>query len=338
MPSPETSPWLSVLVPVHRVERYVRQCLESVLVQGVDGLEIVVVDDASPDGSMRIVRELQQSHPEVIRIVVHARNAGVAAARNTLLEAARGRYAWFLDSDDVLRPGAIAGLRAIVERDAPDLVLCDFGLFGGGSGPLRRLRGEGPRRSFAGRATGIQVDRDALLAGLLEGRQMHAWCKIATLQAWRAAHFPEGRYFEDMAVIAQLVGAVRRWTHVPQPWVGYRQHGESILAQLTPARSRDLLHALLELHDGLLALPGGLSPRAARALESFCLRTFASLARRVPDDDAALVDDCRAAIAHVFPQGLRSVLAAYRARGWWLRAWRAQRSLAGRGWLQPPGA
>ena len=331
MSPPEQSPWLSVLVPVYRVEAYVRECLESVLSQCDDGVEIVVVDDASPDASMRIVQALQQAHPERIRVLSHARNAGISAVRNTLLEAARGRHAWFIDSDDVLHPGAIAALRAVIERDAPDLVLCDFSPFGGRSGPFRRLRGR-RRRSFAGRSAGVSADRDALLTGMLESRQMHVWCKIATLQAWRAVRFPEGRYFEDMAVIAQLVSAVRRWTHVPQSWVGYRQRGDSILAQMTPAKSRDLLQALLEVHDGLRALPGGISTRAGHALEYFCLRTFASLARKVPGDEPGLADECRAAIARVFPQGMPAVLAAFRARGWWLRAWRAERSLARRGW------
>lgn len=328
--STSATPWLSVLVPVYKVEPYVGECLESVLSQADDGVEIVVVDDASPDGSMDVVRRLQQAHPGRIRCLAHAANSGLSAARNTALEAARGGHVWFLDSDDVLMPGAIAQLRAVLERDAPDLVLCDFRLLRARFGLRHRLRGELHRRSFAGRP-GVSTDRSALLTGLLEGRQLHAWSKIATLEVWRGVRFPEGRCFEDIAVIPGLVAGVERWCHVPAVWVGYRQRGDSIMASMTPAKSRDLLCSLREFQRGILALPG-VSDEARQALDYFCLRTFASLARKLPADEA-LAADCRTAMLETFPDGLRTVLAQHRARGWRLRSWRAQRSLDRRGWL-----
>ncbi len=329
MPTPDV-PWLSVLVPVYKVEPYIRACLDSVLSQADAGVEIVVVDDASPDRSMDVVRQLQQVHPDRIRCLVHPVNRGLSAARNTALDAARGDHVWFLDSDDVLMPGAIAQLREVLERDAPDLVLCDFRLLRERFGLRHRLRGELHRRSFAGRP-GVSTDRSVLLAGLLEGRQLHAWSKIATLEAWRGVRFPEGRCFEDIAVIPALVAGVRRWCHVPAVWVGYRQRGDSIMASLTPDRSRDLLCSLREFRRGILALPG-VTDEARQALDYFCLRTFAWLARKLPAEDA-LAAECRDAMREAFPQGLRAVLAQHRACGWRLRSWRAQRSLDRRGWL-----
>src|SRR5690606_23661810 len=240
MPQPADAPWLSVLVPVYNVERYVRACLDSVLGQADAGVELLVLDDASPDAAMAVVADLQRAHPGRIRTLAHARNRGLSAARNSLAEAARGRYLWFLDSDDVLLPGAIAGLREVVEREAPDLVLCDFRLLREDGTPYGPLRGRARRSGFGGRAGDGGSDRDALLAGLLEGRQLHAWSKIAVREAWQAARFPEGRYFEDMAVVAPQCAQVARWRHVPRAWVGYRQRGDSIMARMTPDKSRDL--------------------------------------------------------------------------------------------------
>ncbi len=328
------TPWLSLLVPVYGVERYLQACIESVLSQAVDGIEILLLNDASPDRSGEIAAELQARHPGTIRVIAHERNRGLSAVRNSLLAAARGRYLWFLDSDDELLPGAIAGLRAIVDADAPDLVLCDFRLLREHFGLRHRLRGELHRPAFAGPGGVLGKDRDALVTGLMEGRQLHVWSKIATAEIWQRVKFPEGRLFEDMAVVPQLVAGTRTWRHVRQPWVGYRQRGDSVMATMTPKKTRDVLASLRDLHDGLIALPGGLSIDARHALDYFCLRTFASLARKVPRDDAALADDCRDTMHAVFPQGVDALLAEYRRRGWWFRALRAQRSLARRGWLQ----
>ena len=334
MPAAAEMPWLSVLVPVYGVERYLEACVASVLAQGVDGIEVVLLDDASPDRSGQIAAQLQVRHPGVVRAHAHQRNRGLSAARNSLLAAARGRYVWFLDSDDELLPGAIAGLRAVVESDAPDLVLCDFRVLHERRGWRHRLLGEPRRRSHPGGIARPSVDRDALVRGLLQSRQLHAWSKIATRGAWQRAPFPEGRYFEDMAVIPRLVAASATWRHVPRPWVGYRQRGDSILANMTPRKARDQLASLRDLHDGLVALAGGLGVQARAALDYFCLRTFASLARSLPHDDAALDGECRAALAALFPEGVTRALEDCRRHGWWLRARRMRRSLARRGWLQ----
>ena len=76
------TPWLSVLVPFHNVERYIGECVESILSQADDGVEIVLLDDASPDGSLAIARALQQRAPQAIRIVSHAENRGLSTTRN----------------------------------------------------------------------------------------------------------------------------------------------------------------------------------------------------------------------------------------------------------------
>lgn len=339
-PSPVSSnaqaaPWLSVLVPVYNVAAWVEACLHSVLdqVEGAGEVEILVLDDASSDGSWAKVEQAARDHPQRVRVSRHASNRGVAAARNTLLAQARGRYVWFLDADDVLLPGAIAGLRAQVEADAPDLVLCDFRVLEQGMRWHHRLRANRNRRTFEGAARQTCTDRCALLCGLLQARQLHVWSKIGKREVWTQVRFAQGRCFEDVAAIPALVAGVNRWRHVPRAWVGYRRRAGSIMATMTPAKVRDLLAALRDLRDGLAALADGFDENVGDALDYFCLRTLAYVARSLPRDDAALDAECRAVCADVMSRSSRQVLAACRRRGWWLRAWRAQRSLARRGWL-----
>ena len=120
------APWLSILLPVYNVEPYLRECVESIASQADDGVEIMLVDDVSTDGSRSLLHTLQGELKGRLRLLQHQVNGGLSAARNTMLEAATGEYVWFLDSDDVLAPGAIADLKSVVERDRPDFVMCDF--------------------------------------------------------------------------------------------------------------------------------------------------------------------------------------------------------------------
>lgn len=327
-------PWLSVLIPVYGVERYLEACVESVRAQADSGVEVLLLDDASPDRSGQIASALQERHADTIRLLVHPRNRGLSAARNSLLDAARGRYVWFLDSDDELLPGAIAELRAIVEADAPDLVLCDFRVLRERRRWRHRLHGEAHRRSYPGGQPKFSFDRDMLVEGMLQSRQLHAWSKIATREAWRQAPFPEGRFFEDVAVIPRLVGATRGWCHAPRAWVGYRQREDSILATMSPRKIHDQLMSMRELRGGMSSMPGGLDPQASAAVDYFCMRAFASLARSMSRGDASMDGECRDAMAAIFPAGIARAVEDCRRRGWQLRAWRARRSLASKNWLQ----
>lgn len=105
---------LSVIIPVYNVEAYVEACLCSVMLQEHEGLgvECIVVDDCGADNSMDVVRRTLNTYKGDIefRIIEHDKNRGLSAARNTAIRAARGKYVTFLDSDDRLLPGALAGM------------------------------------------------------------------------------------------------------------------------------------------------------------------------------------------------------------------------------------
>jgi glycosyltransferase involved in cell wall biosynthesis len=97
-----SAPLLSVIIPCFNAERYIGATLRSVLAQDIDGMEVIVVDDGSRDGSVELVRA---QFPQV-RVVVQA-NAGVAAARNHGLQLARGEWVAFVDADDIWLPGKL---------------------------------------------------------------------------------------------------------------------------------------------------------------------------------------------------------------------------------------
>jgi glycosyltransferase involved in cell wall biosynthesis len=96
----QTTPTVSVIIPVYNVEAFIAEALESVLQQTFRDFEVIVVDDESPDGSVEIIK--QYSDPRIR--LIHQKNRGLAGARNAGIRAARGKYLAFLDSDDVWRP------------------------------------------------------------------------------------------------------------------------------------------------------------------------------------------------------------------------------------------
>lgn len=111
---------LSFIVPVYNVEPYLRKCVDSLLAQDYSDYEIILVDDGSPDGCPKICDEYAAAHKNIR--VVHRPNGGLSAARNSGIEAAKGEYICFVDSDDYWEPNVLSGLMAQIKRDKLDVL------------------------------------------------------------------------------------------------------------------------------------------------------------------------------------------------------------------------
>lgn len=110
---------ISIGIPVWGVEKYIQRCLESVLNQDFDDMEVLVIDDCGLDNSIDITERIKQNHPKgyKIRIIHQPYNQGCWAARNRIIDEANGKYIFFLDSDDYLEDGAISLLYDNAERN-----------------------------------------------------------------------------------------------------------------------------------------------------------------------------------------------------------------------------
>lgn len=115
MSNPST---ITIGIPVYNVERYIEKCILSALNQSFDSYEIIVIDDFCRDKSIEIINSIKISHPKgnIIRIINHSHNCGVAEARNTILDNAEGKYIFFLDSDDYIEKDALAQLYYYAEK------------------------------------------------------------------------------------------------------------------------------------------------------------------------------------------------------------------------------
>ena len=190
-------PLLSVVMPVYNVELYVGDAIASVLRQSYRNLELIIVDDGSPDGSTPIARGAARRDPRVRYL--RTENAGLGAARNRGAALARGEYLAFFDSDDIVPPRAYERLVGSLERTGSDLA----------TGNVTRFqKGRAAHPSWNQHAShATDRPRTTLSEHPLLVRDTTAWNKVfrASYARQIALAFPEGRLYEDMVPITRAL-------------------------------------------------------------------------------------------------------------------------------------
>lgn len=259
MSSSPPCPRVSVLIAAHDAETCLPRALRSVLSQSVENLEVIVVDDASRDGTAALVEAVAARDPRV-RLIRSARNLGPGGARNLGLEAARAPWIALLDSDDAYLPARLARLLRYAEAEDADLVADNLLL-------------SGPERSMAGRPMlpPALLDRPrwlepiAFLRGNLPIRG-HPRVALGFLKPIISRRFLNGhalryrdgmRFAEDFDLYLRCLLEGGRFLLVPEPGYAYSVRGDSLTARHGAghlARLRALDRAYLhELPDGAAA-------------------------------------------------------------------------------------
>ena len=181
---------VSVIVPVYNVEKYLRQCLDSLKAQTLEDVEFIVIDDGSTDGSGTICDEYSLSD-EKFR-VFHTENRGLSAARNRGIDEARGEWIEFVDSDDWVAPGFCEiPLKAAFENNA-DLVI-----FQSESATERGRIRKGKNRF---RTSSIISHEQAIDYG-----GVAVWNKLYSYNLFRNIIYPEGHVYEDIAITHKII-------------------------------------------------------------------------------------------------------------------------------------
>ena len=116
---------LSIIIPVYNVYDYIEQCLKSVVNQTLKEIEVIVVNDGSPDNSQEIIDKYQKKYPKLIKSFIKE-NGGQGTARNLGLEHAKGKYVSFIDSDDFIDKNFAKEMYELAEKENADVVVCDM--------------------------------------------------------------------------------------------------------------------------------------------------------------------------------------------------------------------
>lgn len=118
---------LSIVLPCYNVEKYIKRCLDSIYAQDIpeSDYEIIIVNDCTPDNSIVIARKFQTCHTNV-HIIKHLHNKGLGAARNTGLKAAKGKYIWFIDTDDFIQSNCLSKTLELLDINNLDILTFNF--------------------------------------------------------------------------------------------------------------------------------------------------------------------------------------------------------------------
>lgn len=204
---------VTIGIPVYNVEKYIRNSLLSALNQDFEGcIEILVVNDNSSDKSMDIVRELQESHPigQNIHIINHAENLGVGVSRNDILDNAKGRYLFFLDSDDYITSNCIENLYKKAEKYEAEVVY----------GSVETVNTQGTTIdigcSYLHQPNAIFNEPDELASfvfqNLHENLRNYVWNTLFNISFIRnnGLRFPEIRFHEDVIFSTDMIPLVTK--------------------------------------------------------------------------------------------------------------------------------
>lgn len=210
---------LSIIIPVYNVEPYLRECLDSVLEQDMADCEVIAVNDGSTDGSRDILEKYKEQYPDLMTIVDKP-NGGLSSARNAGVEQAQGDYYYFLDSDDYLKPHAIASIRqAISVSETADVIYLDC-----------IVTDRGKRWEKLKEQSVPMMDFQSFFRYAYEhkmGISANAVTYVYSSDYWRRAglHFEEGIKYEDALFKYQLFaredGTIKA-VHVAEPFYVYR--------------------------------------------------------------------------------------------------------------------
>ena len=228
-------PPVSVIVPIYNVEPYLRECVDSILLQHYRNIEIILVDDGSTDGCPALCDQFAADNPSVVAI--HQNNRGLSGARNSGLEVCHGEYVTFVDSDDWLAPDMVSRcMELILENDA-DVCGVSFNL----AYPDGRFV---PNETVAS-SPEVYDTKEALSKYLFNTNLGVCVCgKVWSRELWREIRCPEGLLHEDQHTTYRLLGEADKVVFVPEPLYFYRQREGSIGHSSFSERSYDLLEGV----------------------------------------------------------------------------------------------
>lgn len=218
-------PTISIIVPVYKVEPYLRQCVDSIRNQTYPNLEIILVDDGSPDGCPRICDEYAELDSRIQ--VIHKKNGGLSDARNVGMAVCKGEYLCFVDSDDALPTHALKPLLDMAMEHQADLVIGDH------------LRFSEDIPEAPNRAANVLLMNKAEAMEDFFRHGCASWARLYRREVHEGLLFPVGEINEDEAIVLRLLDRCNTIAKIDTVVYYYRCRPESITTSAFSEKKMD---------------------------------------------------------------------------------------------------
>ena len=229
---------ISVIVPIYKVEKYLKKCVDSIINQTYTNLEIILVEDGSPDNSGKICDEYAKKDGRIK--VIHKENCGLSDARNVGIEQATGDYIATVDSDDYIDVDFIEVLYNIIKEFDADMSVCSACIV---------QEDDSPKFSN-GQQAYVMNGKEAIHALICDKTiSVNAWDKLYKKELFKGIKYPKGLLYEDLATTYKLIDRCQRVCVTDAKKYAYVQRKSSIMGQTGYFVKKDKIHILAEMID-----------------------------------------------------------------------------------------
>ena len=279
-------PAVSVIIPMYNSEAFIKDCLDSLVAQTFTDFEAIIIDDGSTDNGARIASSYASSDSRFR--VIGQPNKSLSEARNTGLKIMRGEYVTFIDSDDCVAPNFLETLFYIIRLHQADIACCSIQNFS----KSYETEGTSPENAnsacyTAEKAACISLYQDSL-------PDYSAWNKLYKASLWKEKRFPAGQYFEDLAVIPEILNEANKVAVTKAKLYFYRKHPGSVLATKFDVRKL----VLLDTAENVFEKMKHTSKPLCKAARSMLLSASFSILMRT-DETEEFTEYRKKALAHI---------------------------------------
>ena len=229
---------ISIIIPVYKVEKYLEKCIQSVINQTYENLQIILVDDGSPDNCGKICDEYAKKDHRIE--VIHKSNGGLSDARNKGLEMAKGEYIGFVDSDDYIEADMYEVLYNLLKQYNADVSICNFYTVSQG------------KISIKNADNGInEYNRIEILKEILLDKniQSYAWNKLYKKELFDEIKYPIGKKYEDIGTTFYLLEKCNKVVVTGKSEYYYINRQDSIVNNVTESTITDYIELIMQRYD-----------------------------------------------------------------------------------------
>lgn len=231
---------ISIIVPIYNTEKYLKRCLDSIINQEYKNIEIILVNDGSNDGSLKICNMYKEKDKRII--VIDKEHSGVSDIRNIGIKKATGDYIGFVDSDDYIDKDMFKNLINAIEKYKCDISMCD----------LKETYNTNDE-SKPCKLKYVKMDKIESLKQLLYDKNIgnYLMVKLFKKELFKNIEFPVGKTYEDISTTYKLFSKVDSIVYIPVPMYHYYQRSDSIVNNKTRESIKNYIQAIFERYYDL---------------------------------------------------------------------------------------